>query len=178
MRNAKIDQLNIFINWLKKNNLASSALCIDRIPNEVSRQEDIRVILYKLFHKCIMLAIVHIVWLKAIITPISKSSPNDPYVPLNYSKHWSLLSCVGQLFSGIINGRCVNNCEENTLYEQTDFRKCRSCEDHIFGITSITKQIEYQKVEIHFVHLLTCKKPLIGLIVIFLFYKLLNTISM
>ncbi len=51
----------------------------------------------------------------------------------------SLLSCVGKVFSGIINVRVVNYFEENGIYEdeQNGFRKQRSCEDHIFVLTSI-----------------------------------------
>ncbi len=71
---------------------------------------------------------------------ILKSSSRNPFVPLNY-KGISLLSCVGKVFSGIINVRVVNFCEENGIYEdeQNGFSKHRSCEDHIFVLTSITK---------------------------------------
>ncbi len=98
------------------------------------------VILYKLFSKFFLSAILPTVWLKAIITPIPKSSSKDPYVPLNY-RGISLLSCVGKVFSGIINVRVVNYCEENGIYEdeQNGFRIHRYCEDHIFILTSIIK---------------------------------------
>ncbi len=98
------------------------------------------VILYKLLRKCFLSAILPTVWLKAIIKPIPKSSSKDPSVPLNYMGI-SLLSCLGKVFSGIINVRVVNYCEENGIYkdEQNGFRKHRSCEDHIFVLTSIIK---------------------------------------
>ncbi len=53
----------------------------------------------------------------------------------------SLLSCVGKVFSDIINVRVVNYCEESGIYEDEHkwFRKHRSCDDHIFVLTSIIK---------------------------------------
>ncbi len=52
-----------------------------------------------------------------------------------------MLSFVGKVYSGIINIRVVNYCEEKCIYEdeQNGFRKHRSCEDHIFVLTSIIK---------------------------------------
>ncbi len=54
---------------------------------------------------------------------------------------FSLLSFVDKVFSGIINIRVVNYCEENGIHEdeQNGFRKHRSCEDHIFVLTTIIK---------------------------------------
>ncbi len=49
------------------------------------------------------------VWLKAVINPIRKGANKDPLVPLNY-RGISLLSCVGKVFSGIINYCAVNYC--------------------------------------------------------------------
>ncbi len=89
------------------------------------------VILYKLFSKFFLSAILPTVWLKAIITPIPKSSSKDPYVPLNY-RGISLLSCVGKVFSGIINVRVVNYCEENGIYED---------EQMVLGNTDLVKII-------------------------------------
>ncbi len=98
------------------------------------------IILYKLFSNFFLSAILPTVWLKAIVTPIPKSESKDPYVPLNY-RGISLLSFVDKVFSGIINVRVVNYCEENGIYEdeQNGFRKHRSCQDHIFVLTSIIK---------------------------------------
>ncbi len=78
-----------------------------------------------------MSAILHTLWLKTIITPIPKNSSKDPNVSLNY-KGISLLSCVGKVFSGIINVRVVNYCEENSIYED---------EQNGFGNTDLLKII-------------------------------------
>ncbi len=50
-----------------------------------------------------------------------------------------ILLCVSKVFTGIINNRIVCYCEENNVYEeeQNGFRKKRSCEDHIFTLTSM-----------------------------------------
>ncbi len=118
-----LEEIQKFVSKLKK----QKATGIARIPNEVLKQEDIMVIFYKLFCKYFLSPILPTVWLKAIITQIAKSSSKDSHVPLNY-KGISLLSCVGKVFSGIINVRVVNYCKENGIYEdeQNGFRKHRS----------------------------------------------------
>ncbi len=52
-------------------------------------------------------------------------------------------SCVGNVISGIINIRVVSYREENNVDEdeQNSFRKGRSCEDHIFTLTSVLRNI-------------------------------------
>ncbi len=87
-----------------------------------------------MFESCILPS----VWLKSVINPISKGSNKDPYIPLNY-RGISLLSCVGKVFTGIINHSIVDYCEFNNIYEdeQNGFRHKRSCEDHIYTLTSI-----------------------------------------
>ncbi len=78
------------------------------------------------------------VQIKAVIIPICVNI--DTLVPLNYGGI-SLLSCVGKVFSGIIKYRIVNYCERNDIdeEEQNGLRRKRSCEDHIFTLTSITR---------------------------------------
>ena len=80
------------------------------------------------------------VWSKAIIAPIPKGGDKDPCQPLNY-RGISLLSCVGKLFTYIINNRIVKYCEMlNLLHDkQNGFRCKRSCVDHLFSISSIIR---------------------------------------
>ncbi len=80
------------------------------------------------------------VWLKSVINPISKGSNKDPLGPLNY-RAIGLMSYVGNIFYGIINKRIVNYCEINNIYEdeQNGFRHKRSCEEHIYTLTSIIR---------------------------------------
>ena len=82
--------------------------------------------------------LVPTIWLKSIINPIPKGSKKDPYTPLNY-RGISLQSCVYKVYSGLLNSRISAYCEMLNLIEdeQNGFRKTRSCEDHIFSVTSI-----------------------------------------
>ena len=84
----------------------------------------------------------------AIITAISKGCDNDPLVPLNY-RGISLNLCVAKIYSSVLNKRIDSYCEELELLieEQNGFRAKRSCDDHIFSLTSIIRN-----------HI-NCKKP-------------------
>ena len=76
-------------------------------------------------------------WSKSVIKPIPKNKANDPRVPSNY-RGISLISTICKLYTHILNNRLVNYLETNSLIddEQNGFRKDRSCEDHIFTLTS------------------------------------------
>ena len=120
-----------------KNNKACGP---DYIQNEVLKNQDILHILHKLFkymfsHGCLPSA-----WKKAIITPILKSSLKDPYIPLNY-RGISLLSNIGKAYTVILNKRLITCLENNNLLceEQNGFRPKRSCEEHIYTLTSIVR---------------------------------------
>ncbi len=80
------------------------------------------------------------VWPKSVLNPIPKGLNKDPYIPLNY-RGICLLSCVGKVFSGIINHHIVDYCESNNIHEeeQNGFSCNRSCEDHIYTLTSIIR---------------------------------------
>ena len=113
---------------------------VDVIPNEVLKRESIATQLHYLFNKLIVKELVPSAWCKAIISPIPKCNTKDPKVPLNY-RGISLLSCMGKLYSSIINSRISQFCEGNTLFsdEQNGFRPKRSCEDHIFVLSSVLR---------------------------------------
>ena len=120
-----------------KNNKACGP---DYIQNEVLKNQDILHILHKLFkymfsHGCLPSA-----WKKAIITPILKSSLKDPCIPLNY-RGISLLSNIGKAYTVILNKRLITCLENNNLLceEQNGFRPKRSCEEHIYTLTSIVR---------------------------------------
>ncbi len=111
---------------------------IDKIPNEVLKKHDVMLILFQLYVKCFDSGLEPSLWLKAVITPIPKSSTKDPFVPSNY-RGISLLSWVCKVFSGIINRRISNYRELLDLFvdEQNGLRKNRSCTDHIYTFTSL-----------------------------------------
>ncbi len=55
---------------------------IDQIPNEVLNKHDVMFILFQLYVKCFDSGLVPSLWLKAIITPIPKSSTKHPSIKL------------------------------------------------------------------------------------------------
>ena len=57
---------------------------LDKIPNEVIKNEKLICVSHKLFNCCFSNNTVPNVWQKAINTPIPKGSDKDPYLPLNY----------------------------------------------------------------------------------------------
>jgi hypothetical protein len=65
---------------LKRN----KAVGFDKIPNEVLKQNNIRLLLYGLFSTCFNYSMVPTIWLKGIISPIPKGADTYPFVPLNY----------------------------------------------------------------------------------------------
>ena len=75
-----------------------------------------------------------------VINPIPKGSDKDPYVPLNY-RGISLLCTMGKVFTAILNHRINNFCNQFDILvdEQNGFRKGRSCNDHIFSVSSIIR---------------------------------------
>ncbi len=112
----------------------------DELPNEVLKNENMVKCLHALFQMCFDYSMIPSVWSQAIISPIPKSSKNDPRLPLSY-RGLSLLSCIYKLYSAILNNRVLSFLESNELLheEQNGFRKDRSCVDHIFSITSIIR---------------------------------------
>ena len=89
------------------------------------------------FNKCFLYGLTPSVWLKAIINPIPKGALKDPYLPMNY-RGISLLSCTSKIYSGVLNNRITDYFENVDVFvdEQNDFRKGRSCEDHVFVLNS------------------------------------------
>ena len=111
---------------------------IDRIPNEVIKHPNVENLLLKIYQYCFENGIVPKIWLRSLIKPIPKSAEKNPYLPLNY-RGISLISCIGKVYSSILNSRLTFHLEEyNVLVdEQNGFRKSRSCEDHTFVLSSI-----------------------------------------
>ena len=112
----------------------------DMIPNEVLRHTGIRQLLVDFINMCFTNNVIPSVWRLSMISPIPKSSSKDPYVPLNY-RGISLLSCMYKLYSAALNSRITSHCEINGLLvdEQNGFRSKRSCQDHIYVLSSIIR---------------------------------------
>ena len=112
----------------------------DMIPNEVLRHVGIRQLLLDFVNFCFMNNVIPSIWRLSIISPIPKSASKDPCVPLNY-RGISLLSCMYKLYSAALNSRITSHCEMNDLLvdEQNGFRPKRSCQDHIYVLSSIIR---------------------------------------
>ena len=130
------DNSFILLFFPKKN----KACGYDQIYNDILDNMDCKLTLTTLFNACFAYSKIPECWLKAIISPIPKSSLKDPFLPLSY-RGVSLLSHVGKLYSQILNKRIISYCENVEIFceEQNGFRHARSCEDHIFTLTSIIR---------------------------------------
>ena len=130
------DEFDKICNSLKK----GKSVGPDMIPNEVLKHSGIKNILLPFLNKCFTHNVIPSCWRKAIIVPIPKSASKDPFIPLNY-RGISLLSCLYKMFTALINARISRYCEENGLLvdEQNGFRPGRSCQDHIYVLSTIIR---------------------------------------
>lgn len=125
---------------------ANKSAGIDTIPYEVLKFNSVIQVLQQLFQVCFDTGKVPSLWLKAIISPIPKSGNIDPHIPLNH-RGISLLSTVAKLYGSVLNNRVVTylNTHDVLVDEQNGFRRKRSCEDHIFSLTSLVRNSLNQK---------------------------------
>ena len=130
-------------------------------------------VLYRFFNLCFEYGKVPSIWQKAIISPVPKSAMKDPHVPSEY-RGVSLLSHVGKIYSQVLNNRIVSYCEITDLFcdEQNGFRKSRSCQDHIFSLTTIIRNRLKMKKDT-FVAFIDMQKAFDWVNRDFLWYKLL-----
>ena len=100
-------------------------------------------ILTFLFNVCLHLGNIPSIWKTVLISPIPKGKDKDKFDPLEY-RGIALLSCCYKLFTKIIDMRLNRYLEFLDIYadEQNGFRRARSCEDHIFVLSSL---LEYRK---------------------------------
>ena len=112
---------------------------LDGIQNELLIFSECHSLLKILFNKCFDYGKIPSMWLKSVIVPIPKSA--DPNVPLNY-RGISLTSCVSKVYSGVLNNRINTYTDLIGIIaeEQNGFRKGRSCEDHVFTLSTIIKK--------------------------------------
>jgi hypothetical protein len=113
---------------------------VDKIPNEVLKNDDVIKALVHLFQLCLDSGKVPSLWLKSIISPIEKNRENDPRIPLNY-RGISLICCTAKIYSGLLNKRVVDYLDDKQIIsdEQNGFRKDRSCRDHIFSLDAVVR---------------------------------------
>ena len=113
----------------------------------------------RVFNIIFMNGIFPDVWSKRIIIPIYKKG--DKTNPDNY-RGITLLSCLGKLFTSIINDRITKFVENSSILSelQAGFRKGYSKTEQIFNLKCLIDSIMNSKKKL-FVHLLTSKKHLI-----------------
>ena len=131
-----IDEVEVAVTKLKNGKTTG----VDNIPNEVIKKDSVLLWWYRLFQVCFENGLVPSIWRNAIISPIPKCATKDPFVPLNY-RGISLFSCVSKTYSSILNNRIVKYCNLMGFFpeEQNGFWKNRSCQDHIYSLTTIIR---------------------------------------
>ena len=141
-----IIELNKLINKLK-NNKASG---IDNIINEFLKFSPVsyKNLLIKLFNIILKTGIIPSDWCLSFINPIYKQK-GEKSDPNNY-RGISIISCLGKLFTALINERLTKFADLNEIIgeEQAGFRAGYSTQDHIFTLHAIIetylKQIDSQ----------------------------------
>ena len=129
------DEIRKFVKKLKNNKAAG----IDEILNEfIKCSIDIMIPLYiKLFNKVLDTGEIPDDWLTGMIIPIykNKGSKEDA----NNYRGITLLSCVGKLFTAILNQRLTEFCDNNLILKeiQAGFRKGYSTSDNIYVFKNI-----------------------------------------
>ena len=119
-----------------KNNKSNG---IDNIINEFIKYSPIeyKLIILKLFNLILKTGVLPKNWCISFISPIykNKGSKNDA----NNYRGISLISCLGKLFTALINDRLTKFVENNAIIgeEQAGFRSGYSTHDHIFTLYCI-----------------------------------------
>ena len=146
----------------------------DNIPNKIIKNKFLTMLLLKFFQKCFDSGLVPSIWLKSVITPIPKPGMKDPYTPLNY-RGISLISCLSKVYSSILNKRISAYCNRSNIIvdEQNGFRPGRSCEEHIFTLTTIIRN-QFAKSKPLFTSFIDLKKAFDWVDRDLLMYKLLT----
>ncbi len=120
----------------------------DGIPVEVLQNDTAVNFMLQLFQQCFDAGITPELWEKGIINPIPKNSSKDLRVPLNY---WGicLASVVYKLYGSMLNQRLAlwRDVNDKGDDSQNDFRKVRSCQDHLATLASIIDACKQMKKE-------------------------------
>ncbi|MEW8152430.1 MAG: reverse transcriptase family protein [Candidatus Thiodiazotropha endolucinida] len=134
-----------------KNLKNSKSPGIDNILNEyIKNSKAVLLPFYvQLFNSILDTGIIPTSWVEGIIIPLYKNKGNsmdpDNYRPI------TLLSCLGKLFTAVLNNRLNAYLEEYELLNenQAGFRKQYSTTDHIFTLHCIIDLLRFQKRKIY-----------------------------
>ena len=149
----------------------------DNIPYEVLKNNTSVELLTVFFNTCYSTGYVPTLWTKAYIKPIPKGNTMDKLIPTNY-RGISLLSCVGKLYSSVINTRLLGYLETRNMLvdEQNGFRPKRACVDHLHSLTSIIRNRKLRNMDT-FVCFIDMSKAFDHLNRTLLFNKLVSSIN-
>lgn len=130
-----------------KNNKATG---LDKISNEYIKSSSslFLPIYHKLFNIVLDTAVLPDAWLVGVIKPIYKNKGNTED-PNNY-RPITILSCMGKLFTAVLNKRLQKFLEINCLLNenQSGFRKGYSTCDNIFVIYAIVEYLKVRKLKL------------------------------
>ena len=122
-----------------------------QIPNDVLKNHNAKVLLYKFLDLCFVTGLSPTDWSFSNIKPIPKPD-KDPRDPLQ-NRCISIMCCVAKIFSWILNKRLQKHLESNNLLvdEQNGFRTARSCIDHLFVLVTVLRnRKEHKKIHLSF----------------------------
>ena len=124
---------------------------LDKIRNEMIKAslESLMPVYIKLFNLILQSGKMPDIWCQGLITPIYKSG--DKSDPTNY-RGICVSSCLGKLFSSILNQRLYLYFEENKILHnsQIGFLPENRTADHVFTLrTLIDKYVHYHKEKVY-----------------------------
>ena len=137
------DEINKILKNLKRNK--SSGL--DSIKNEyiIHTKELMMPIYVKLFNIILDTGLIPASWTEGLIVPIykNKGSKEDP----NNYRPITLLSCIGKVFTSLLNERITNYLSENELLKetQTGFRQNYSTLDNLLTLQLLINYLKSKK---------------------------------
>ena len=122
-------------------NNGKSSSPIDDIINEYLKysKELLLPLLTKLFNCVFDTGFVPVSWVKGVIIPVYKNKGDQNQV----QNYWPItilhVSCLGKLFTSVLNKRLTKYLESNNLLNQNQagIRSGNSCQDHIFTLHSL-----------------------------------------
>lgn len=118
----------------------------DNILNEyIKSTKDIFLPVYTRLFNCVLdTGYIPTSWVEGSIIPLyKKGNPKDAH---NY-RPITLLSCLGKLFTSVLNQRLTRYLDDNNILEenQAGFRKGYSCADHLFTLQSMFEILKQRK---------------------------------
>ena len=144
-REITIGELDLAIKGLKGNKAAG----MDNVLNEfiINSSQDIKCLMLLLFNRILSLEYFPSCWAAGEVVPIFKSG--DKYNVNNY-RGITLLSCLGKLFTRVLNNRLAEWAENDNILNdnQFGFRKGRSTTDCLFILHGLVEIFLSQKKEL------------------------------